>query len=98
MITEYKGRHVRITEVRKDGFPATKAEVNGEFVFVYPLRSVEDILEQTQRDIDAVDANPRAGYAAHWYVDGDPRKAARQAWTDGDRSLMDQNGNLRVRR
>ena len=84
MIVEYKGRKIKLVRVKRDGFPAIAASINNLHVWTYQGLTPNQVLAQTRCDIDACDANPTVAYEAHWYADGDPRKAARIVQLGGD--------------
>lgn len=107
MIVEHNGRRITaMTRRTRDGFRGVLVRVNGVQVYHYfgsaGQRSVDAAIEQTRREIDAVDAydddlgDPRFG--SHWYARTDPRRElalrreggemlpARQALIDAQRA------------
>jgi hypothetical protein len=88
---EYKGRRITAIRRKRDGFSAIEILINGEHYFDYGalsskrLRTIAGAVEQTRRDLDAVDERPEPAYAAHMYRADDPRRAAvlaRLNWED----------------
>jgi hypothetical protein len=83
MITEHKGRRITAISRRKDGFPGVLVRVNGVQVWHYgpmsseSLRTIEGAIQQTKREIDAVDAYTddyeRPRFSRCWYAKADPR-------------------------
>ena len=79
---EYRGRRVTAIRRKRDGFSAIEILVNGEHYYDYGalsnknLRTIAGAIEQTRRDIDAVDEDPEPSYAAFMYREDDPRRAA----------------------
>jgi hypothetical protein len=88
---EYKGRRITAIRRKRDGFSAIEILINGEHYFDYGalsgkrLRTIAGAVEQTRRDLDAVDEQPEPAYAAHMYRADDPRRVAvlaRLNWED----------------
>lgn len=85
MVETYKGRRIAAIARRKDGFRGVLVRVNGVQVHHYgpmsspSLSTVEGAIEQTKREIDAVDAYTddynRPRFSRCWYSTTDPRHA-----------------------
>lgn len=76
-IEQYRGRKIKATRAKRDGFRVIRTEVNDVPVWTYPTDDLDSVLLQTRRDIEAVDADPGPSYEAHMYAANDPRRAAR---------------------
>lgn len=79
---DYQGRRITAIRRKRDGFAAIEILVNGEHYYDYgalsskSLRTIAGAVEQTRRDIDAVDEDPEPSYAEYLYRADDPRRAA----------------------
>lgn len=72
-----KGRTITARALKGNDAGHTEVKVNGVSVWTYPGKTEAQVIEQTRRDIDVVDADSRPGaYADHWYPTAhtDPRR------------------------
>jgi len=85
MIENYKGRKITALPRKIDGFRGVIVRIAGVQVYRYGplssvnLRTVEGAIEQTKREIDAIDAYDddfdRPRFTRCWYAKTDPRHA-----------------------
>ncbi len=91
MATElYRERRISAVKRRTDGFLGVLIRVNGQYYQHYgPLspsscRTIEGAIEQTKRDLDAIDAydddHDRPRFSAYLYRKSDPRYQTALKW------------------